>query len=90
MSTDTEQRILDILTDPESGLVAQVAALRADMRSLVGNGKPGRVKDLEDALADVKASRAFAKGKMVVFGAIVWLISLAGIALADNFWFRVK
>ena len=48
-----------------------LSALTADMKSLVGNGKPGRIDKLEDDVEELKGAKNQALGVAGTFGFLV-------------------
>jgi hypothetical protein len=55
-------------------LKSDVSGLKTDMKSLVGNGKPGRIDKAETDIEELKASKNQALGIAVGFGSIggIW------------------
>jgi hypothetical protein len=51
-------------------VTADLAAVKQDVKGLVGNGRPGRVSKLEDDVADLKKAKYYAWGFAGAFGAI--------------------
>lgn len=59
------------MEDVINQIARDIAVIKNQMESLVGNGQPGRIKELEDKVDEVQASQNKVKGAM-------WIVSIMG------------
>jgi len=69
---------MQTLIDFEAQVLADLGELKAQMRSLIGNGQPGRIKELE---ARVERHEAYVQKISALFAAGGALLTLAHLAL---------
>jgi hypothetical protein len=69
---------MQTLIDFEAQVIADLGELKAQMRSLIGNGQPGRIKELE---ARVDRHEAYVQRVFGLFSAAGALITLAHLVL---------
>jgi hypothetical protein len=67
-------------TDFEKQVIADLAYLTSQMKGLVGNGQPGRIKDLEMDVQALKEHKARYSTYAVVIGGILTLVAQAAVA----------
>ena len=64
------------MTDFEKQVLADLAALKAQMQSLLGNGQPGRLREVELRVERHEAFVQRAGGLGVLLGTVLTLIHL--------------
>ena len=64
------------MTDFEKQVLADLAALKTQMRSLLGNGQPGRLREVEQRVERHEAFVQRAGGLGALLGTVLTLIHL--------------
>jgi hypothetical protein len=64
------------MTDFERQVLADLATLKSEMRSLMGNGQPGRLNKLEKRVEAHEVSLQRARGVGVALGGALTLVHL--------------
>lgn len=64
------------MTDFEIQVLADLAVLKSQMASLLGNGQPGRLRELEARVDEHEASLQRAKGMGAIGGALLTIANL--------------
>ena len=65
------------MSDFEAQVLADLAVLRSQMKDVVGNGRPGRLSQLEDRIVDHEKTVQRLKGMAAAFGGLLTFAHLA-------------
>ena len=65
------------MTDFETTVLEDLATLKSEMKALVGNGQPGRLRLLESKVEEHETTVQRVAGSGVVLGALLTLVHLA-------------
>jgi hypothetical protein len=65
------------MTDFEKAVLSDLSILKTEMKLLLGNGQPGRLRRLEDRVEKHERGMQRMNGAGAVFGVLITLVHLA-------------
>ena len=65
------------MTDFEKAVLSDLSILKTEMKLLLGNGQPGRLRQLEDRVEKHERAMQRMNGVGAVFGVLITLVHLA-------------